>query len=129
MQHNLTSSQTYVHVPVSAPSVTTTCGSDADECIHSAFGYDCKQVVDSTFHKAECDQMSGLKDQWSRPEEKKLSASAVPKTSEITLLQDDRHPMVRVYTHTYAHHTPCICCPTHTYVHSRRSCLRCRCKP
>lgn len=47
--------------------------------------------------------MSGLKDQWSRPEEKKLSASAVPKTSEITLLQDDRHPMVRVYrdTHTY----------------------------
>lgn len=49
--------------------------------------------------------MSGLKDQWSRPEEKKLSASAVPKTSEITLLQDDRHPMVRVYTDTHIHTT------------------------
>ena len=52
-------------------------------------------VVDSIFHKSECDQMSGLRDTWSRPEEKKISASDTALTTDIAILHCDTHPMVR----------------------------------
>lgn len=52
------------------------------------------EVVDRIFHKSECDQMSGLRDTWSRPEEKKISASDTALTTNIAILHSDSHPMV-----------------------------------
>jgi len=65
-------------------------------------------VVDSIFHKAECDQMSGLRDTWSRPEEKKISASDTALTTGIAILHADTHPMV-CWGKSSCLVVPCVC--------------------